>query len=400
MQNIILNEVDNVSKSLLETFKRFPLATLSILVVTIIGLLLIEFGKGAVHTIYLDIFYKVGFVSTLGILLFPALHLLKPHFLLSLLGGLILIAYFWFLPNNIVDAPQMIITRHLIFIVSLFIMLFWAPFWSFAISNLNFWEWSLQILFALFGGIVLSILLYLGFATGFNIVAHLFDIDIASKHYLALAFFLFVFIGSIFFISHIPKYIMLLQKRTYTKIETVFTKHLLPTFTFIYFLIMVAYLFTVTLTLELPHGKIAWLLLGFAGLFLLTHLFLTTLKKEYSIVSQTFVWSILGFIALLLLSDILFRIANYGFTQNRYYIMLIALWLFSMSIYFSFLPKAQYKWLFIWLSFILVLSQFGPWSATKLELRSQNHRIQELQSHHPKEAKAINEYLQREQGQK
>ena len=152
----IFNNIDMVSRYILGTLKRFPIASFCAFIVTIILMTFVEFREMEYNQI--TIFsIKIAFVSTMGILLFPVLHFLHRAIWLKLFGIGVMVLYYYLLPIAIGGAD---IKRHLLLLLSLFFMYLWTPFINHHISNKNIWEWTQKLLIAILTTAILSLTLY------------------------------------------------------------------------------------------------------------------------------------------------------------------------------------------------------------------------------------------------
>jgi hypothetical protein len=371
------------------TLKRFPMASFSAFLLTIILISLVELEFYQKDSQIVILATKVAFVASLGVVLFPALRLLYPNFLLTLLGVGVLVGYYYILPTDISDSRNHIFFRHTLLILSLFLMLIWAPFISVKISNKNIWEWTQNIILALFATTILSLILYAGLSLAIYSIDRLFEIDIASRRYTQLAVVVFGLYGVNFFLSQMPKYILLLQVRTYTKVEVIFTKYILTILAVGYFLILFAYDIKILINMEFPKGVLAWLTVAFSIIAVATYLFWTPLWNEKNEKYKRYIQIAVLVQSLMLGLSIWVRIDEYGFTESRYFISLFGAWLFLMSLYFILIKSASYKWLFITLSLLIIGSQFGKYSASEVSKNDQISRLQRL----IKEAKPISEKI-------
>jgi len=377
---IDLKMLDKFSEGILDTLKRFPMATLSTFIITIILVSLLEIYdlKLPTNTHNILILKKIALVTSLGIFLFPALRLLFPNAIMSLIGIGILVWYYTILPPNIEE--HHVIFRHTILMIAIFLMLFWTPFIAIKISNKNIWEWTQHLILSFVSSIFFSILLYIGIALALFAIEKLFNIDIASIRYAQIAIVIFGIYGVNMFLAQIPRYIILLQARTYTKAEEVFTKYILSTLTIGYFLIIFIYSLKILISMEWPSGIVAWISVIFSLIAIITYLFWTPLLKDENSKFKTAIWGAILFQTLMLGFALYLRIEEYGFTENRYFIALFGIWLFLMSLYFIFVNEASYKWLFVTLTLLLIGSQFGKYSAVEFSKTNQLQRVETLLS--------------------
>ena len=387
--NFDIEPLEKLSQGIISTLKRFPMASFSAFLLTIIVISLIELEFYQRDSEIVILATKIAFVASLGITLFPALRLLYPSIILGILGIAILVGYYYILPANISDSQNHIFFRHTLLTLALFIMLVWAPFVNVKISNKNIWEWTQNIILALFATILLSLILYAGLSLALYAVDRLFEIDIASRRYAQLAIMVFGLYGVNFFLSQLPKYILLLQVRTYTKVEVIFTKYILTNLAIGYFLILFAYDIKILINMEFPKGILAWLTVAFAIIAMATYLFWTPLWNEKNEKYKKYIQMAVLIQSLMLGLSIWIRVDEYGFTESRYFISLFGVWLLLMSLYFILIEKASYKWLFITLSLLIIGSQFGKYSASEVSKNDQTSRLTKM----IEESKPISEKL-------
>jgi len=373
-----LKMVDSLSQNILDTLKRFPLATLSAFIVTIIVISIMELNhlKLPTNTYTVLVAKKIALVASLGIFLFPALELVVPKLISSLIGVAILSWYYIILPLDI--DSSVIIFRHLILMVAVFLMLFWTPFITIKISNKNIWEWTQHLILSLVASIFFSTLLYIGIALALFAIEKLFNIEISPIRYAQVAVIIFGIYGVNLFLSQIPKYIILLQARRYTKAEEIFTKYILTTLTVGYFLIIFIYSLKILFSMSWPSGVVAWISIIFSIIAILTYLFWTPLFEEENIKFKVAIWGAILFQTIMLAIALYFRIKEYGFTESRYFVTLFGVWLFLMSLYFLFIKNASYKWLFVTITLLLIGSQFGKYSAINFSKLDQLQRVESM----------------------
>lgn len=380
----LLEKIDHQIATFLSTLKRFPLASFSALLITIIFVLLSEY-RIASNTPDFVLASKIAFVSSLGLVLFPALQLLGRSVLFPLLGVAGLIVYFYLLPENLDEATQEVFTRHIFLFLALFLMIFWAPFVGRKSTNTLFWHYAQTVIFGLISALFFSLLLYGGLAIALYSIESLFDVTIESQRYLQLSMILFGIFGFNFFLSQIPKYPLFLETRAYSNAKRVFTKYILVPLTLLYFVILFAYSAKILLTLTWPEGTLAWIIVSFCLVAIVTFLFLTPYLQK-STKTQRLLWLAILLQTFMLGLALWVRVEAYGITHNRYLLALFGVWLLLMALYFILLGKwAQQKWLFFTASLLLVGSQFGSYSAYTIAQQDQTQRLIKLiETAHPR----------------
>jgi hypothetical protein len=351
--NFFLEVADRWSHKILEALQRFPLASLSSFIVTFLLILIIG-SSGFANSHFMLLAHKVAFVTSLGIFLFPALHLLSKKLWFKLVGVGLLILYYYLLPLNILDS--LIIVRHLLMIFALIFMLFWAPFMDISISNKNIWEWTQNILLIFLATVLLSFAFYAIFWGTMYSIEKLFSLSLEAEHYLQVLVAIIGLFAVNYFLAHLPKYIMLVQKKRYANIGLVFTKYILTPIFLIYFLLLFAYVIKIILEKSWLQADIYEMAVGYTVVAIATYMYWTPLWDEPNRKFRIFLWASLFVLSLLLALSIYVRIEVS--TMHLYSLMsLFTFWLMLVSFYFLFFRNASYKWLFFSVSLFIVLSQ-------------------------------------------
>lgn len=350
--NFAFELIDQWSFKILETFKRFPLAILSSFIMTILLLILIEVASVA-NSYLILVSNKLIMVFSLGIFLFPALHLLSKKLWFKLVGVGILFLYYYYLPLNILDST--IVAHHMLLIFALCFMFLWAPFMDIKISNQNIWEWTQTILQNLMVSLLLGFIIFLMFYVTFYALEVLFAFTILEHHYLQFLLFVLGTFSVSYFLGKIPKYIMLVQKNKYDGLGLVFTKYILTPSFFIYFMILFAYIIKVLIEKTWTEINIDLLAIGYVSVAIGTYMHWTPLWDDANKKFRAFIWGSTFVLSLLLGLSVYVRTLSASF--DEYYLMaLFTLWLFFISLYFLFFKEASYKWLFFSISLLIVIS--------------------------------------------
>ena len=380
----MLHFLDNLSVNFLNTLKRFPLVSLSAYLMSLILLIFTIAGHGDIETYpNYDIANKIAFLMTLAMPLFFVLKLSSKKQFMTLIGIALLVTYYLlFIPDDFKHENSAFFQRHFLWIVALMLFSIVAPFLFRSTNNEEFWEWTQRIIFALLATALFSIVLFLGLEGAKYALEKLFNIRALPRysHRMEEIFSLIVFgLFSInYFLSQIPKNPLSITSRPYSKIEKIFTKYILTPLVMVYFIILFAYTFKIIYLNQFPTGVLSWLVLIFSGLGIVTFLFWTPLWNEKTKKYKKLIWIAILLQTFVLAMSIYMRIEQYGITENRYFIALAGLWLFVTSLYFIVLKNASYKWIFITIPLLIVVSFSGPFSATEVSKASQINKLQTL----------------------
>jgi hypothetical protein len=69
------------------------------------------------------------------------------------------------------------------------------------------------------------------------------------------------------------------------------------------------------------------------------------------------------------------RTDQYGLTERRYLLIVLAFWLFATFVYFIFLKAPDIRWVPASFCILAALTSFGPWGAYEISFRSQTQRL-------------------------
>jgi len=367
----------------LHTYKRFPLALFSSFVVTAIVIYFIAYEPNELKDFTLTL-AKLATTAMLGVMVFIALRLLedsiskRSHMLVLLLGFLGLVAYYVSLPNETqgFDALRYVF-RHGFLLLLFLIAIFWTPFVNIHVSNIDYWAYVKGVILALLMTINFTIVLVLGVNVALYAVEELFGFDIKSKYYMMLDMFILGIFSVGYFLSQIPVQVSKIKAiLPPPRVERFFALYVLTPLTGLYFIILYAYTAKILVSAELPKGILAWLIVAFSAVAVLTYLFWTHFAAEKTSKWRRWIWLAVFVQTLLLFVAIGMRIAEYSWTENRYMVLLLGVWLACISLYFLLFKEAKIKWIFISLSMLIGISQIGPFSAYAVSKKAQTYRLQ------------------------
>lgn len=250
-------------------------------------------------------------------------------------------------------------------------------------ENFGFWSYN-QIIFGRFLlSAVFSGVLFIGISLGLTAIQILFQISIAPKTYLHL-FLMCAYLHTWFFLSEIPTdFDVLNEKIDYNQSIGILTKYILLPLTSLYMLILYAYSIRILIEMTLPKGWVVYLIVAFsiAGIFALLMIYPLQNEKDegwINIFTRTFYIALMPLLVLLFIS-IGVRISEYGFTENRYYVLLLGIWLLGMCVHYAIFRRYhQIKIIPLSLFLMFFLSSFGPWSAFSVAEYSQKSRLYSL----------------------
>lgn len=367
----------------METFKRFPLALLASLLTTGIVIYFIAYEPNELKGLNL-ILAKLATTTMLGVFVFTALRLLehsiekRTHLAVLGLGVLGLIVYYFSLPEEMNGFGALLyVFRHIFLILLFFVSILWTPFLKSSLSNVDYWQYAKEVLFSLVMTVLFSIVVIVGVNAALFAVEKLFDFDIRGKYYFMLDVCIVGVFSVSYFLSQIPKK-PLLSKATMKppRVEKFFTQYILTPLTGLYFVILYAYTAKVLVTMDWPKGILAWLIVIFSMVAVLTYLFWTHFATSQTSRWRKWIWLAVLLQTFMLFAAIGMRIVEYSWTENRYMVLMLGVWLAGISVYFLLYKNAKIKWIFISLSVLIAISQVGPLSAYAVSQKAQTQRLQ------------------------
>ena len=150
----------------------------------------------------------------------------------------------------------------------------------------------------------------------------------------------------------------------------------IPILVTIFGIVLYFYLFTVLIKREMPVENIAYLVIIFGFVSIATLIMMGLISdNENNLFSKMLPVTILPLVALLFFS-MGTRIKSFGVTENRYYVIILGIWIFISSIYFI-VNKYNNNIPVLTIASILVLiTTIGPISAVNISERSQMKRLE------------------------
>ena len=247
----------------------------------------------------------------------------------------------------------------------------------------GFWQFNRILFLRYLTGAFYAVVLWAGLSIALAAVDKLFGVDIDSEMYAHLwAFLAFVF-HPWFFLSGVPRdYAELETRDDYPTGLKVFTQFVLMPLVVIYLAILTAYLGKVIITRTWPTGWIGYLVSSVSATGVLALLLVHPLRERADSrwVNGYGRW---WFVALLpslamLLVAIAKRVGQYGVTEQRYFLLVLALWLLGLALYYGITASRNIKLIPMTLCAVALLTTMGPWSAYAVSRRSQMNRLDGL----------------------
>ena len=343
-----LEEIIHSAKTIIQ---KYPLVLLMSFVMTFVVCYMIETENVKKENFFL---VKLLLTSSLGISLFFGIKMLSERvgkeILLSLGGFLLLAVYYFVLPNN----EKQFTDRYVFVVFPMYVLshLFVAfiPFVGKSYREKGFWEYNKNLFINFILTTIFTQVLILGVLLAILAVEKLFAFHFDEKIYPETGLSMAIFGSTFIFLLFNAKGLSNLEKESqYPVILKFFTQFVLIPLLIIYLVILYFYSGKILLAWELPRGWVTYLVMAFSIVGILALLLVYPLKeikaKSWVVIfSKVFYYSLLPLL-ILLFAAIFTRVLQYGFTEARYYVLILAIWLATLTIYYIFYKKASIKFI-------------------------------------------------------
>ncbi|MEO8515549.1 MAG: DUF4153 domain-containing protein [Flavobacterium sp.] len=376
-----LLSLQKITQAIQNTFLRFPLEIITAIIATVYCCIMIEENSDTEY-----IFIKTIMCCSLCLVLFLSVSLFFSsstknkliRYATALILGSLVVAFVFNFSEKItpVEALQFLVLN-----IALHLLVSFAGFLPKKYSQEEFWEFNKQLFLRILTSALYSSVIYAGLSLALLAVHILFNVEFPDKIYAHLFFIIAGIFNTIFFLAGIPD---ISQNENplilnYPKGLKNFTQYVLLPLISIYSLILICYEVKITATLSLPEGWVSYLVLVFAIFGILSFLLIHPIAKEKNNLwmhtfSRWFYYLLIPLLALLFWA-ILYRVYLYGFTHERYYVVLLAIWLIIVVSYFLINKTPKIKFIPISMCIAALFSIVGPQSADSISKYSQLSRF-------------------------
>lgn len=376
------NRFKNTILNLKKSVERFPI---TIFLSTALVVLLIVFHERP-HTltqVQIDDFVRLNMLVGLSVLLSLCIGLLTEKELFTntfkkvfsyVLGAIILLLYYFLLLPNFDFTPM---ARYIGFALLLIISSFYIPWIK---RKENFEYYVIKVFSSLLVTFVYSGVLCFGLFAILFTTDQLFDLSIDGKYY----YYIFLFVSLIFalalFLSKIPGSQDDLKDYSYSKSLKVLLLYIIIPLISVYTLILYVYFAKILITSQWPKGLVSHLVLWYSSISVGVIFLISPILKDNPvgrIFKNVFPKVIIPILAMMFVS-IGIRMNQYGITENRYFVVLLGLWVLGIMLYYALAKKTKNIIIPITLSLAILIAILGPLSSFSFAIRSQNDRFDKI----------------------
>lgn len=374
--------IKNVFRSIKNSFKRFPV-TIGVSTTLVIMLIILLERRPYLTSHSRDVFGRINMIIALGIPLSLCIKLIyekkdnwgKVHEVLGyILGAGVLFLYYFFLLK---DFKMVSMIRYIGVTLFLYLAFSYIPWIS---RKEDFELYIIKVFSSFFLTIIYSFVLYLGISAILFTIDQLFNANIPGKYY----YYMFLIVAGVFapslFLSRIPEADEKFDKYIYSKSLKVLLLYIVIPLITIYSTILYVYFFKIIITKDWPQGLVSHLVLWYSTFSIAVIFFITPIINQNKWAYRFKNWfpKLIIPILVMMFISIGIRIRSYGITENRYFVLVLGLWVLGIMLYFALIKKSNNIIIPITLSIIALNSVFGPLSSFAVSKRSQNKRFQSI----------------------
>ncbi|KXO14786.1 hypothetical protein HMPREF3189_01509 [Clostridiales bacterium KA00134] len=234
----------------------------------------------------------------------------------------------------------------------------------------------MEILYSLVTSIVYSLVVYIGICAIYFAANKLLGLSFSRNFYEKAAIIAFLPFAGAVFLSGFPTNSRSLNDYNFPKVlKVLFTYIILPIFS-VYMGILYLYFGKILIQRDLPQNIITNLVLWFEIFLILFNFFISHIKdvkilEKFRRLSPILSLPLLG----MMFFSMWLRVSQYGFTINRYFVLMMGVFVFLANLYLTIYKKSSNIALPIIFTILLSVSLFGPLSAEAVSLDSQANRL-------------------------
>lgn len=264
--------------------------------------------------------------------------------------------------------------------VTLLLMLVW-PTWGQRNIEMT-WNYHIRLIFAIAVTYILAHIIAFGILAILLSIQYLFNIEMSNIIAVAIAVIL------AFFCPCCAMALMPINKEhydkplAYSKFLKVLVLYILLPLVCIEAIVLYIYAISILVSWQLPEGGVAYWVFSYAIAasivwYLLMPVFRSEQPSKLKFLDRGFFFSLIPLLVLLFVG-LFRRIHDYGFTTNRYIVLVIAIWFMAIAWIMIFRKSRNVTSLLGSLVVISLLVLVGPWSMFSLPMDLQIKRFEQI----------------------
>ena len=357
---------------------RFPLSLICVVGISILCILKIHDYKVNIHEYLWPLFIGGLFLSISASLWLEDVRNKVVAILLNVSVIAVWVIYCVSLPSHLqLVTIYRIVVLSVVFVLSAFFMAFLKRD-----NEMAFWNFTYRMVVLLLVTYLFSSILMSGLSLALFSIHELFQVEMTAEIYQYLSVFCFVLFAPVYFLGSIPyateKYGQQIQ---FNKVLRILGLFILVPILCVYLVILYAYMFQIVVHWQLPNGWVSTLVsaLGLGSFLTIMILYPLRVREEnkaVNLLSKYFPLILLPLLVLMFVA-IVRRLDDYGLTMNRFYILILNLWMFGVCVWMFLSKPKRIKWIAISFALVAFLSSVGPWSIGNITQRYLQHGLQQ-----------------------
>ncbi|MCC7437995.1 MAG: DUF4153 domain-containing protein [Armatimonadetes bacterium] len=296
------------------------------------------------------------------------------------LGVGFLLFYFFSLPTRDLELPDAI--RLALLSLATHLLCAFGPFVGRGYGN-GFWKYNQTLFLRTLTAALFSVTLYAGLGLAVLAADKLLEIEPYKNIYLDLFCVIAGVFNTWFFLAGVPKPIGALSDSSdYPKGLKIFSQYVLIPLVGIYALILYLYSAKILLSWSWPIGwtSMPVFIFSVAGILAFLLLYPIREREEHRWIATYARWFFYLLLPLTSLPVLAMwqRIGDYGFTEQRYLGLVLAVWLAGLALFMILTRQRSIRIIPISLCIVAAVVTYGPWSATSVSIASQTARLEQL----------------------
>ncbi|MGC6455015.1 MAG: DUF4153 domain-containing protein [Coraliomargaritaceae bacterium] len=270
---------------------------------------------------------------------------------------------------------------------------FWYSFWitlfafhlGIALSPLarnqdpqTFWNFNLRFFYRFFFSTMNAALLFIGLALALSSIDRLFGLNVNEELYLQIWLFAAFAVHPLIFLGGVPSLDEMSRSADFPKPLRFTLQFIGLPLVVLYLLILYTYIAKIGVDAQWPDGWVSLPIFVLSLIGTLTAILSLPLVKSdfWATLYHRWLYRLLLPLSIVLFLALQIRLDQYGMTINRYLALMLAIWLFVISMAFIIRPRLHIRWLPSSLLIVALFSVYsGPWSAFEWSQRSQVKQV-------------------------
>ncbi|MGY3803335.1 DUF4153 domain-containing protein [Pigmentibacter ruber] len=361
-----------------DSFLRFPSTLLLCFVATALAILLSS--KEEQDLELLKLFFSCSVMIPLSIALtlcFESFHVKWGQlYTVAITFSCLIIHYLFTVSDVTLSYSYKVLHLFLLF----HLLVSFSPFLK-KTNDKSFWQFNQILLLKLVEAIFYAAASFIALFLMCFLASYLFDLNLKPEFYLKIFVVCLYIVQTWIFLLGIPNKFNL-GDEPYPKRLKLFLQFILIPLVLIYIGILYVYLGKVVVGWNIPKGLTSWFVsgLGIIGVFgyLILNNKIAQIRVKWIIFFERYFFYLLIPLIGLLVVALNTRIQDYGITINRYILFVLAIWLFSLSLFFILKKNASLKVIPLSLGIVMALAYLGPWGVYQFSFFNQKQIVQQF----------------------